>query len=76
MSLLHQTEEDDALASGHADSGLRKSLKHILRTKKVLVDCLPFLPEELKEQACAVLRTSHYDEIDDGVWRLETKVEP
>ena len=76
MSLLHPTEEDNDFASGHADAGLRKSLKHILRTKKVLVDCLPFLPEELKEQACAVLRTSHYDEVDDGEWRLNTKVEP
>lgn len=76
MSLLHQTDEDDAFASGHADAGLRKALRHIARTKAVLVECLPYLPPALKARAEAILRASHYDEVDDGQWRLNTKIEP
>lgn len=72
MSLLHPTEEDDAFAAGHADAGLRKALRHIEATKEVLLACLPFLSQELRARAEAILRRSHYNEEDDGRWRLDS----
>jgi hypothetical protein len=74
MSLLHQTEEDDAFAAAHADAGLRKALRHIVLVKALLAECLPFLPEALRTRVDTALRKSHYDEIDDGQWRLNTSL--
>lgn len=74
MSLLHQTSEDDDYAAGHADAGLRKALTHIQAVKRVLLRTLPHLPPELQADAVNVLQRSHYEEHDDGTWRLESKV--
>ena len=75
VSQLHPTEEDDSFAAGHADAGLRKALRHVVAVKTVLLECLPHLPPEVRARAEEVLRRSHYEETDDGQWRLNTRVE-
>jgi len=64
MSQLHPTEEDDAFAAGHADTGLRKALRHVLNVKAILVECLPYLPSDLRARVETILARSHYDESD------------
>jgi hypothetical protein len=70
---LWQERTGTVMAKG---KGLRKALRHILAVKAVLVECLPYLPPTVRAQAEMALRSSHYAEIDDNQWRLNTKVEP
>lgn len=74
MSLLHPSDDDDAFAAGHADSGHRMSLNRIWRLTALLKEARhqtsPWMSHSLVAEIDALLATTHYDEPDDGHWRL------
>jgi hypothetical protein len=71
VSLLHPTEEDYVAAEGHANAGLRQALMLIERLKASLKETLPYVQDfVVLDRAEKLLERTHYDEVDDGQWRL------
>jgi len=82
MSLLHPNEDDDAFASANCDSGLRKAWRRIERLEDLLLKIRgairrPAAPPagqiadfDIAQEIDQQLRTTCYDEQDDGQWRF------
>jgi hypothetical protein len=71
MSQLHPTEEDEQFAQGHTEAGLRMALNRAWRLTRLLDRARVFCPVSLQDEIHQQLSKSHYDETDDGQWRLE-----
>ena len=71
MSLLHPNEDDEAFASAHCDSGLRKAWRRIERLEDLLLKVRAAgFTSGLAQDIDRALRTTCYDEEDDGQWRF------
>lgn len=63
MSLLHPTEEDNALAAGHASAGWNKAIRRCMRLRQLLERARKFeLAPAVNEDIDAALKTTFYDE--------------
>src|SRR5277367_2084926 len=72
MSLLHPNEDDREFEQGYSDAGFRMALNRAWRLTELLKRTRRHVPAKLRTEIDGQISKTHYDETDDGTWRLES----